>query len=312
MGVARPKWTIGLGHGVAVVLALTLLIFNPTATLAQTISSGAPEPVLSPNGKPLTFEVVSVREENSVSASHFPVQIELTANGYRMEDVPLMAVIQTAYIDSQGTFHYGPNQIVGLPQSLAPIRYDIEAKISDADLSQWNDPALQPAMLRAMLQAMLVDRFKLEVHRDTKVVPIYQMTVGGKGPRFKTSEGATLAEIRQKHSAAHTLRSGAVVASGPHPGQLWLFGITMPALGEFLSTMAGRPVRDKTNLTGKYDLTYQIELPSSSPGDAANMPDFFSSQIVYVVEEQLGLNLKSAMGPMESLVIDHVEPPSGN
>ena len=312
MTVNRLNWKTGLRRGAALGIVATMLFVNLTASLAQIVSSPPPAPFLRPDRRSLTFEVVSIREERPMPAPHFPVRIESTASGYRMEGVPLVAVIQIAYIPSQGAYHYGPHQIVGVPESLGSIRYDVEAKVSESDLPQWNDPTLQPALLRAMLQAMLADRFKLEVHRDTKVVPIYQMTVGGKGPKFKPSEGATLAEIRQKHSDARTLRSGAIAASGPRPGQQWLFGVTMPALCEFLSTMAGRPIRDKTNLTGEYDLSYQLELPSPSPEGAVNVPDFFSSQIVYVVQDQLGLNLKSAMGPMESLVIDHVESPSGN
>jgi bla regulator protein BlaR1 len=280
----------------------------------STVSSTAAEPLVSADGKPLTFDVVSIREEKPVPDLRSPVQIESTPDGYRMKSVPLMAVIQIAYIPSQGTLHFGPNQIAGLPEALYSIRYDIEAKVSAADLPKWNDPALQTAMLSTMLQAMLADRFKLAVHRETKVVPIYEMIASGRGPKFRPSDGASLAEIRQKHPDARTLRGGAIVASGPNPGQQWLFGVTMPSLGDSLSTMAGRPVHDKTGLAGKYDLTYQLELPGAQQegGGSAPPPDFFSSQILYVVQDQLGLKLSSAEGSMESLVIDHVERPSDN
>jgi uncharacterized protein (TIGR03435 family) len=299
---------------VVLIMAAGMLFAGPMAILAQANSSATAKPVVSADGKPLTFEVVSVREEKSSPGLQSPVQIESTPDGYRMKGVPLMAVIQIAYIPSQGAYHFGPNQIVGLPKALDSIRYDIEAKVSEEDLPKWNDPALQPAMLRAMLQTMLVDRFKLAVHRETKVVPIYEMTVGRRGPKFKSSEGASLAEIRQKHPNARTLRSDAIVATGPNPGQQWLFGVTMPSLGEFLSTMTGRPIHDKTGLAGKYDITYQLDLPLSRQEvtGTALPADFFSSQIFYVLQDQLGLKLRSGEGSMESLVIDHVEGPSEN
>ena len=211
-----------------------------------------------------------------------------------------------------GGYHYGPNQIVGMPERLSAIRYDIEARVSEPDVAQWNDPALQPSMLRTMLQAMLADRFQLAVHRDRKVVPVYEMRVGGRRPKFEPSEGASLSTVQQKHPNARPIRGGAIVASGPNPGEQWLFNATMPILGEFLSTMAGRPIQDQTGLTGKYDLNWQLELPSSSQTGPATPPEFFSSQIFDVVRDQLGLKLKPAMGSMESLVIDHVEPPSAN
>ena len=303
-----------MGRHIALIVAAGMLFAGPMVILAQAKSSAAAEPVVSADGKPLTFEVISVREEKSFPDLPSPVQIESTPDGYRMRGVPLMAVIQIAYIPSQGAYHFGPNQIVGLPKSLDSIRCDIEAKVSEEDLPKWNDPALQPAMLRAMLQTMLADRFKLAVRHETKAVPVYEMTAGRRGPKFKSSEGASLAEIRQKHPNARTLRGDAIVATGPNPGQQWLFGVTMPSFGEFLSTMAGRPIHDKTGLAGKYDIAYQLELPLSQQEEAGTAlpPDFFSSQIVYVLQDQLGLKLRSAEGSMESLVIDHVESPSEN
>ena len=181
-------------------------------------------------------------------------------------------------------------------------------------MPKWKDPALQPAMLRAMLQSMLADRFRLAVHRETKVVPIYELTVGRSGPKFKPSEATVLADIRQKHPDAVMLNGGAIVANGPNPGQQRLFGVTLTGLSSFLSNMAGRPIHDKTGLTGKYDITYELEVPPPAREGAgmAVSPDFFSSQIFGIVQDQLGLRLRAAKGSVESLVIDHVERPSEN
>jgi uncharacterized protein (TIGR03435 family) len=161
---------------------------------------------------------------------------------------------------------------------------------------------------------MLADRFKLAVHRETKVAPIYELTVGRKGPKFKPSEASALADIRRKYPDAVTLRSGTIVANGPNPGQQRLFDATMPDLGGFLSNMAGRPIHDKTGLTGKYDITYELELPppAHAGADMAVSPNFFSSQFYTIVQNQLGLRLRAAKGLVESLVIDHVERRSKN
>jgi uncharacterized protein (TIGR03435 family) len=305
---------MGLWGSIATAMAVAMPVVYSISAYAQAVSPAAAEQLVSADGKSLTFDVVSIREVRSAWSPQSPVQIESTPDGCRMKGVPLMAVIQIAYIPSQGVLHFGPNQISSLPEALGPVRYNIEANVSATDLPKWNDPALQPAMLRTLLQAMLADRFKLVAHRETKVVSIYEMTVSRRGPKFKSSEGASLAEIRQKHPDARTLRSDTIVATGPNPGQQWLFGVTMPSLGDFLSTMAGRPIHDKTGLTGKYDLTYQLELPTSSQegGGSTRPPDFFSSQILWVVQDQLGLKLSPTQGAMESLVIDHVERPSEN
>jgi len=171
-------------------------------------------------------------------------------------------------------------------------------------------------MLRAMLRAMLADRFTLVVHRETKEIPIYEMTVAKNGPKFKPAEATALADIRQKHpnAVAAVALGGAIVAPGANPGQQMLFGVTMPALGTFLSTLVGRPIHDKTGLTGNYDITYQLE-PTLPPQEGAGTTvpqDDLSSQIFSIVPEQLGLKLTPAKGMVESLVIDHVERPSEN
>ena len=89
----------------------------------------------------------------------------------------------------------------------------------------------------------------------------------------------------------------------------------MSELGTLLSNLAGRPVLDKTGLKGRYDVSYEIELrpPPQADGTPAPVPpDFFSSQISTIVEDQLGLKLKAGNGPVVSLVIDRVEQPSVN
>jgi len=287
-----------------------------TRTTSETAAPAVAAPLLGADGKPLTFEVVSVREDKSVPTPQNSPQFGPTPDGYRLKNLTVFIAILAAYIPSQGgdSAFFNVNQIAGMPAWLPPIRYDIDAKVSEADLPKWKDPALQPAMLRAMLQAMLADRFKLAFHRENKETSVYELTVAKGGPKFKPSETTVLADIQQKHPGAGTIVGGTIVASGANPGQQMLFGVTMPALSTQLSAMAGRPVQDKTGLTGKYDITYELELPppAQEGADMAVSPDFFSSQIFGIVQDQLGLRLRAAKGLVESLVIDHVEQPSEN
>jgi bla regulator protein BlaR1 len=308
-------WRTGFLRGISLAMAAGVLFAGPVAVLAQAVTSAGAAPPVGADGKPLTFDVVSIREDNSEDAPQNTVQNGPTPDGYHLKDGPLLAVIQTAYLPSEGGLTFRPDRITGLPAwARNLIHYDIDARVSEADLPKWKDPALQPAMLRAMLQAMLADRFKLAIRRENKVIPIYELSVGRKSPKFKPSEATTLAEMRQKHPNVATLRSGTFVVAGPNPGQQTLFGVTMRDLGTFLSVLAGRPIQDKTGLTGKYDITYQIELSlPPQEGSGTTVPqDFFSSQIFSIVQDQLGLKLNAAKGLVESLVIDHVERPSEN
>jgi uncharacterized protein (TIGR03435 family) len=307
-------WRTGFARGISRVIAAAVLFTAPAAVLAQAIPSAAPP--VGADGKPLTFDVISIREDKPERTAQGHVQNGPTPDGYHLQDAPLLAVIQTAYLPLEGG-SFRPGRITNLPPwAFNSIHYDIDARVSEAELPRWRDPALQPAMLRAMLQAMLADRFKFAVHRDTQVVPIYELALGKKGPKFKPTDSATLDEIRQKHPDARRMSGGTdtIMATGPNPGQQMFFGVTMPELGRLLSNLAGRPVQDKTGLTGKYDVSYQLEQrPPQQEGAAADVPpDFFNLQISSIVQDQLGLQLRSAKAPVESLVIDHVEQPSEN
>lgn len=265
--------------------------------------------------KPLTFEVVSIHEDKS-GAGPQNATSGTTPDGFRARNVSLLTIIQGAYRPSEGSLSFRPNQIIGVPAwAFSQIRYDIDAKVVESDLAMWRNSAQQPEMLRTMLQAMLADRCKLSVHRENKVVPVYELTVGKRSPKLTRYNGETFAEIRQEHPSAHQLTGDAVAAPGPNPGEQRFFGVTVSELGTLLSNLAGRPVLDRTNLTGKYDVSYQIELPPPAQADgtpAPVPPDFFSSQISTIVEGQLGLKLKATTAPVESLVVDHIEQPSEN
>jgi uncharacterized protein (TIGR03435 family) len=304
--IAQPS--SGSGHDVA-------KAFDARAGAIDGDPTFAAAPGADIDRKALAFEVVSIHEDKAGSSMQ-NLQNGPTPDGYRLRNGPLLMVIQTAYVPSEGTLAFRPNQIKGLPGwASSSVLYNIDAKVFEADLPSWQNRALQPEMLRSMLQAMLADRFKLVARREMRVVPIYTLVLGRKHPKFKPSEGATLAEIQQKHPNAFRLSAGTIVASGPNPGQQWLFGATMQDLGRFLSNLAGRPVKDETGLPGRYDLTYQVELrppPQENGAPAPITREFFSSQISTIVEEQLGLKLKAENGPVEMLVIDHVEQPSEN
>lgn len=296
-----------------VVLFAGVLFASSGAVLSQgaTSSAGAP-------GKPLAFEIVSIREDKSDQVPGTVEKNGPSADGLHLKDARVFGLFQMAYRPSDGGMPFRPNRIIGVPEWAFysnGIRYDIDAKVSETDLPRWRDPAEQPAMMRAMLQGMLADRFKAATHRETREIPIYELTVGRKSPKLKPSQGATLDEIRQKYPDAQLLSGSVIAASGPNPGQQMFFGVTMQELCALLENLAGRPIHDKTGLTGKYDVTYQIEVrpPSQENGAPAPVPpDFFNSQISSIVQDQLGLQIKATKGPVEVLVVDHVERPSEN
>lgn len=165
--------------------------------------------------------------------------------------------------------------IEGGPAWINSERYEILAKAGDS---------AQRAQLASMLQSLLEDRFKLKIHRETKQRPIYALTVAKSGPKLHPSEGGEFFLGRR--------------GKGPVTGRK----ASMAGLAGTLSTLMGRKVVDQTGLSGVYDFTLEF-----APLDAVDSP---LPALVTALQEQLGLKLEAANGPVEVLVVDHAEKPT--
>ena len=293
------------------VFAVGLLSCGMTMAQAQT----APAPAAA--AKPMAFDVVSIRQ-NLVAPTqrrNGPPQFGPTADGYRMVGGPLLLPIITAYIPQTGAAAFMPDQIKGLPDwVMREEAYDIDAKVSEEDMAEWQKPASQKTMLPAMMQALLEDRFKLVVHREIKDAPVYLLTVGKGGPKFKESDPTV------EHPDGVKLPWGGVLVQSK--GAPTLYGTSMASLATLLSSFgggqgAGRQIQDKTGLTGRYDITLKPPdmgpPPPPSPGDAGGAAVASDpASMIFTLVEGLGLKLESGKQPVETLVIDHMERPSAN
>jgi len=197
---------------------------------------------------------------------------------------------ETAQELIQGAYDIKDDQIVGAPGWLNSQRYDIDAKVDTSAEGEGTlaSEALQERSER-MLQALLSNRFKLAVHRQTRMIPVYELVIVGDGAKLRESIPA------DADSAAPRVIQ---VDSGR------IMGREVPAatLARMLSDQLGRPVLDKTGLSNHYDITLQWQANSELPGPA----------ISAALQEQLGLKLVPQLMPKEFLVIDHVEIPSAD
>ena len=201
------------------------------------------------------------------------------------------------------------------------VVYDVVAKVDQADLADWQKPAMRQTLLRAMLQAMLAERCKVVVHYGSKEAPVYDLVIAKGGPKFKRAETVDTAELRQKHPTGGMMRgTGTMAVDGPKTTQFYAISVATFA-NTILSSLADRPVVDKTGLTGYYDLALPssaLRRPPPPPPPGASQPQDAPSplledeSIFTAMPEALGLRLEPAKGRVETLVIDHVEPPSEN
>jgi uncharacterized protein (TIGR03435 family) len=253
-------------------------------------------------GTQLAFDAVSIHMSNKDGSQTIrgPQKNGPTADGYQMRNLFFTFPILTAYVPNAGNgAMYIDSQIEGLPKWADDDPYNIDAKVAQADLKDWQNPSLQPAMLRAMLQSMLEDRLKMVVHREVKQRPIYSLVLGKGGPKLKKTDP------NEQHKGL-VLPGGATISSEMHDGVIdtHFYGITMGMLGTMWAGSAARPIQDKTGLAGKYDVTIEKPVPACSPhcgaqqadGPGSNEPSIFS------IADELGLKLVPATGPVEILV----------
>ena len=188
------------------------------------------------------------------------------------------------------------NQIVGGNSSrFGGETYDIEARADDQDprfkAAQAAGPAAHEALLDLMLQSLLADRFKLAVHHETKDTSGYALVVAKGGPRLKQP-----AEARSGDGSI------SVVGRGHLKGQK----APLSMLAAQLTRLLGRPIVDDTDREGGFDFDLEWT-PDDTAADLAQGPSVFTA-----IQEQLGLKLESAKGPVELLVIEHAEKPDSN
>jgi bla regulator protein blaR1 len=201
-------------------------------------------------------------------------------------------------------------QISGAPGWVNSERYDVAAK---GDGNPRYD-ALQPE-LETMFQSVLVDRFKLAFHRETRELPVYSLVVAKNGPKIHAVEEGDCPEVPTPVNPCRFLRR-------TNFAQLTAQKAPLAALAIVLAGTTNTSVTDKPGLKGsfsyKLDWTPYLQPPQAPIGGSEPTPPVsfdpsnFGPAISTVLQEQLGLKLDSTKGPVEILVIDHAERPSEN
>ena len=281
---------------------------------------------------PQNFEVASVKPSNpnptgplGATPMVLPALGRLTA-----QNVTLRMLVMTAY-DRQ------PFQIVGGPSWQNSNKFDITAKAEDgsATLDQ----------MRMMLRGLLADRFSLKAHIETREVPIYELVVargdGRLGPKMKASTDTCPDYKEQQQKMLEAVAKGGVGALQsmvgkpgenkpcsmtnlpPTPGNPSIgfraTGQSLDLLVVLLTQLSGRPVINKTGLTGPHDFELTISLQSLAAlyqelGISLPLPPGLPEgpALMTTLQEDLGLKLDSQRGPGEVLVIDGAELPTAD
>jgi uncharacterized protein (TIGR03435 family) len=262
-------------RSIFVTIALTLMVVRPS--LSQDGS-----PTIVSLAKTPTFDVISVKPNNSGGATMF----RMTPDGFTMVNMPLDLLLTRG-------FQVDPNQIIGEPGWAKSDRWDVDAKVAGEDVAALAKMTFDPR--QAMFQQVLTDRFGMKFHRETRELPVYALVVAKGGPKIKGSKPDPDAPDEGKRNPPR-------MTSGSRDGDISGQNVTTELLASVLSRYVDRTVVDKTGLTGTYDFAI-----SSAGGTDTLGPSIFTT-----VQEQLGLKLEPTKGPVDVIVIDHIEKPIPN
>jgi len=272
---------------------------------------------------PLSFEVASIKPSAPPVDGRLMVRLGGDPGRLDYSNVSIKELIRQAY----GVKDY---QISG-PDFLASTRFDVLAKLP---------PDTPRSKVPEMLQALLAERFKLTIHRETKDLPMYALVVGKNGSKMRESEPLDpnapppgsgpgpdgpprIGKDGMPQFPPGAARGPMMMMNGR--GHLNAKMMGMSGLVNMLSNQLDRPVLDETGLKGNYDFTLDWTpdesqrpnfipgLPPPPPGageghaPSASNPEANGVSLFTAVQSQLGLKLDAKKGPVELIVVDHVE-----
>jgi uncharacterized protein (TIGR03435 family) len=308
------------------VAALVLLVVAGALTAprlgAQVPATQPPTPQwqIDAGGK-MAFDVVSVKP-NTCGPS-CPVDGNMPTNpGNVMPPNGGLFTVTNFSLNSLIAFAFKiyPNQSVAsqLPNWAKTYRFDIEAR---AEGNPTKD------QMRLMAQSLLADRFKLAIHHETRQLPVYALVLdkpGKLGPQLRQHPDDSPCSTEPPPGGSEPRAAATVDGGFPEicgglfvwppqsadgPARMGARNVTMELIAITLTGGVDRPVLDKTGLTGRFDflMEFTAQRPLGADDQPGSGPTFLEA-----VKEQLGLKFEPTAGPVDVLVVDHIEEPSPN
>jgi len=308
--VAAPISRVRMACTVSLCMASTALFAG--ATLTPRTTSAVGEALLQPAGSAFPkFDVVSVRPCAPGAPSQTRGRTDgtggaggpITSPGrLYLQCYPLATMIPEAYLYfADGRAHGLDAELTvgveGGPDWMKSDRFTIEATTSETP---------PPAVMRGpMLQAVLEDRFKLKVRRETRQMPVYELVAAMSGAKVSPYTGTDCVIRDNAAWPPPALPAGQRYCGDRSHVDGDLFVRTgVMTLDELAALFSfDRPVVNKTGITAPVSYQYGYPREDAKAGDAP------PPSVVKAIRDQLGLDLRAAKGPREFLVIEHAEHP---
>jgi bla regulator protein blaR1 len=278
----------------------------------QALSSPSPASVAEPK-----FEVTSVKKSGP-NRQGGPFRFGLQPGGrFTVSGMPVSALLTMAY----GIQRF---QLIGGPSWINSDRFDINAVAEDVPVQP--TPPGPPNRMQLLLRSLLKERFALVVHNETRELPVSYLVVAREDRKLGERLRPSTVDCRALFAAR--AKEGPSPPAPPKPGEVPQCGMrgglgriaagSMPMsnLASLLANLLSRPVYDRTNLTGNFDIQLDYtpdQMPQIPPGvtlpPGLTLPSPDGPSLNTALEEQLGLKLDATRGPVDVLVIDSVAQP---
>jgi uncharacterized protein (TIGR03435 family) len=297
--------------GLAVVCMIAAI---DAATAATPIAQAQVATTAAPHFK---YEIVSVKPSNPENSGKPGTGTLNAPDGYVAKNMPLFIIIDQAF----GILH--DEQLVGASKWISTEEFDVDAKMDPAvaDAFQKLTQDERKVARQQMLQALLADRFKLQVHREPTELSVYNLVIAKGGLKMKQADPTDTYPDGLKRPDGSPARGVTNLRADANGISMTAQAVSMLSIVQHISREVRRIVVDKTGLTGNFDFkmqympdTFHAPPTGDASGSASSMmaADPGGTSIFTSVQEQLGLKLESVKAPIEVIVIDHVERPSGN
>jgi uncharacterized protein (TIGR03435 family) len=283
--------------------------------VALSPSAQSPAPTPANAAPPAVFDAASIKPQAPSTDGNIRTMVQFPPNGrFTGAGVSVKTLICIAY----GLSDF---QVLGGPDWIDSVRYDVLATPGSALEEQLQKMKSEENQLakRQMMQALLADRFKLTLHHDTKELPVYSLVVGKGGAKLQeTKPDDTNPDAA--NASAHPANKGRVRMSFQSTAiEITATGMSMDGLARQLASQLNSTVQNQTGLKGIYDFSLSFTPNDAAsaapdPGGGANggIADNAGTSLFAAVQDQLGLKLESKKGPVDVVVVDHVDKPSDN
>jgi uncharacterized protein (TIGR03435 family) len=285
------------------IFSVILVLAVAGSARAQTKPVGPSHDSLPSREKLPAFDVVSIRP----SGSRKDAGVKILPDGYQAINMPLETTILLAYFPTPYFKHQ--SELKNYPSWVESEAYDIDAKVSPADLAEWqrlNQNMMQtPEVLQQMLRAVLMERCKLTLHSVPGQVDGYVLTADKNKPRLEEQS-----DNKPSTPGMQLLDGGTTVGSIKDGRTVWTFyNTSMAALIGFLSLSAEGPIENKTGLQSKYHFTLT---PWNSETDSVDQLASDPDPVVPFDLERVGLKLSRAKVATRMWIVDNIQRPSPN